>query len=67
VSARLPASYGAGSFRRHLELAMRSGFRTEVRSDPRLALDVDNPDDLTHPLLADLLPQWLRTILASRR
>jgi 2-phospho-L-lactate/phosphoenolpyruvate guanylyltransferase len=67
VSARVPASYGVGSFIRHLEMAMQSGFRVEVRSDPRLALDVDNPDDLAHPLLADLLPQWLRTILVSRR
>ena len=67
VPARVPASYGAGSFTRHLELAMGSGFQIEVRTDPRLALDVDNPDDLAHPLLADLLPQWLRTILASRR
>jgi 2-phospho-L-lactate/phosphoenolpyruvate guanylyltransferase len=67
VTARIPASYGAGSFTRHLRLAMGSGLRVEVRSDPRLALDVDNPDDLVHPLLADLQPQWLRTILASRR
>ena len=44
-----------------------AGYRVEVRVDPLLALDVDNPDDLAHPLLAHLLPQWLRTILASRR
>jgi 2-phospho-L-lactate guanylyltransferase (CobY/MobA/RfbA family) len=46
---------------------MDSGYRVEVRADPRLALDVDNPDDLAHPLLDGLLPPWLRTILASRR
>jgi 2-phospho-L-lactate guanylyltransferase len=67
VAARVGASYGAGSFDRHLDLAMRSGFRIKTWNDPRLALDVDNPDDLAHPLLADVLPQWLRTILASRR
>ena len=67
VAARLPASYGSGSFTRHLDLAMHAGYRVEVRVDPLLALDVDNPDDLAHPLLAHLLPQWLRTILASRR
>ena len=67
ISARVPASYGNGSFTRHLHLAMQAGYRVEVRVDPFLALDVDNPDDLVHPLLAHLLPQWLRTILASRR
>ncbi len=66
VAARLPASYGAGSFARHLQLAMDGGHRVEVRIDPLLALDVDTPADLAHPLLAHLLPQWLRTILASR-
>jgi 2-phospho-L-lactate/phosphoenolpyruvate guanylyltransferase len=66
LTARIPASYGAGSFARHLQLAMHGGYRVEVRVDQRLALDVDNPDDLTHPLLVHLLPQWLRTILASR-
>jgi 2-phospho-L-lactate guanylyltransferase len=66
VAARVPASYGAGSFVRHLQLAMDGGHRVEVRIDPLLALDVDTPDDLGHPLLAHLLPQWLRTILASR-
>jgi 2-phospho-L-lactate guanylyltransferase len=65
VAARIPASYGAGSFARHLQLAMDGGHRVEVRIDPFLALDVDTPDDLAHPLLAHLLPQWLRTILAS--
>jgi 2-phospho-L-lactate guanylyltransferase len=67
LTARVPASYGAGSFHRHVRLAMDSGYRVEVRADPRLALDVDNPDDLAHPLLDGLLPPWLRTILASRR
>jgi 2-phospho-L-lactate guanylyltransferase len=67
VTARIPASYGAASFTRHLRLAMESGYRVEVRGDPLLALDVDTPDDLAHPLLAALLPPWLRTILASRR
>jgi 2-phospho-L-lactate guanylyltransferase len=66
VAARLPASYGAGSFARHLQFALDGGHRVEVRIDPLLALDVDTPADLTHPLLAHLLPQWLRTTLASR-
>ena len=29
------------------------GLRVEVRRDPRLALDVDTPDDLAHPALRD--------------
>ena len=66
-------SYGTGSFDAHLTQALalagdqRPGLRVEVRRDPRLALDVDTPDDLAHPALRTELPGWLRTILASRR
>jgi len=65
--ARLAASYGGGSFTRHLEQAMRSGLRVEVRADPNLAIDVDNPEDLRHPAVEPHLPAWLRTILANPR
>ena len=67
VGADLAASYGRGSFDRHLAAALATGLRVEVRRDPRLAIDVDNPDDLAHPALSTILPAWLRTILASRR
>jgi 2-phospho-L-lactate guanylyltransferase len=67
VDAAVPASYGRGSFSQHLELAMSSGRRVEVRADARLAIDLDNPDDLAHPAVEPILPTWLRTILASRR
>ena len=67
VDVELAAAYGAGSFARHLAAAMAAGRRVEVRRDPRLALDVDNPADLTHPTLVPLLPPWLRTILANPR
>ena len=67
VAARLPAAYGGGSFSRHLAAAIATGLRVEVRRDPRLALDVDNPDDLTHPALLPHLPAWLRTILDNHR
>jgi 2-phospho-L-lactate guanylyltransferase len=67
VLAALPASYGGGSFRRHLDLAMSSGHRVEVIADVRLALDIDNPDDVRHPLVRPILPAWLRTILARPR
>ncbi len=61
----VPVSYGSGSFRRHLEGAR--GRRVEVRYDADLSLDVDDPADLTHPLVMPQLPPWLRTILDDRR
>jgi 2-phospho-L-lactate guanylyltransferase len=67
VDADVPASYGGGSFRRHLELAMATGRRVRVVADPRLALDIDNPDDVGHPMALPTMPAWLRTSLDSRR
>lgn len=52
---RLPARYGPGSFRRHLELAMAAGVPVSVRSDPRLSIDLDTIEDCRHPLVAPLL------------
>ncbi|MEY4175385.1 MAG: hypothetical protein RI900_2550 [Actinomycetota bacterium] len=59
-------SYGVGSFRRHLAAALASGLRVRVRRDPLLALDIDTPHDLTHPLVQEGLPEWLRTNQANR-
>lgn len=67
VDAAMPASYGGGSFSRHLQLAMATAYRVQVTADPRLALDIDNPDDVSHPLFTPHLPPWLRTILDNRR
>lgn len=67
LGADVPASYGAGSFDRHLASAMATGRRVEVRPDRRLAIDVDTPADLAHPAVEPILPAWLRTILASPR
>jgi len=53
-------SYGAGSFQRHLELALAGGHRTIVRRDPQLARDIDTPHDLTHPLVKEVLSEWLQ-------
>ncbi len=65
--ARLRASYGAGSFRRHLAQAQELGtVPVEVRPDPELSLDLDTLADLTHPLVQEVLPSWLTTIPASR-
>jgi 2-phospho-L-lactate guanylyltransferase len=61
LSSPVPAAYGAGSFRRHLAAAMASGRSVEVVRDRFMALDIDHPADLTHPLVKDVLPTWLRT------
>jgi 2-phospho-L-lactate guanylyltransferase len=61
VDSGLRAAYGGGSFRRHLGLALATGCAVEVVHDPFLALDIDHPVDLIHPLVKDVLPAWLRT------
>jgi 2-phospho-L-lactate/phosphoenolpyruvate guanylyltransferase len=59
---RLHASYGGGSFARHLDEALAMAtVPVEVRSDPQLSLDLDTPRDLTHPLITKVLPSWLPT------
>ena len=46
ASTELPAAYGAGSFRHHLDAAIERGFAVRVVTDPRLARDVDTIADL---------------------
>jgi 2-phospho-L-lactate guanylyltransferase len=58
-------AYGAGSFRRHLDLAIALGLPVRVVRDPLLALDIDTPDDLAHPMVQEVLPPWLPTIPAN--
>jgi 2-phospho-L-lactate guanylyltransferase len=58
-------SYGPGSFHRHLAHAVATGLPVAVRRDPLLSLDIDNPADLTHPLVQEVLPTWLPTNLAN--
>jgi len=71
TGSRLHASYGGGSFNRHLAQARAMGAEhgviVEVRSDPDLSLDLDTPVDLTHPLIREVLPEWLRTTLDNPR
>jgi 2-phospho-L-lactate/phosphoenolpyruvate guanylyltransferase len=71
ASSPLRASYGGGSFGRHLtqalELGAAGGVAVEVRADPDLSLDLDTPGDLTHPLIREVLPEWLRTNLDNPR
>lgn len=57
--------YGAGSFLRHLSRAVAAGLPVGVRRDALLALDVDTPSDLTHPLVQEVLPTWLPTNRAN--
>jgi 2-phospho-L-lactate/phosphoenolpyruvate guanylyltransferase len=62
----LAASYGGGSFARHLGQALEfDGVELEVRSDPDLSLDLDTYRDLVHPLIREVLPEWLPTSPAN--
>jgi len=60
-------AYGPGSFRRHLDAAVAAGLSVRVRRDPLLALDIDTPSDLAHPLVQEVLPSWLQMSRASQR
>jgi len=60
-------AYGPGSFRRHLDAAIGAGLSVRVRRDPLLALDIDTPSDLAHPLVQEVLPPWLQMSPANRR
>ncbi len=60
-------AYGPGSFRRHLGAAIEAGLPVRVRRDALLALDIDTPTDLAHPLVQEVLPTWLPTNLANPR
>ena len=62
----LTVEYGAGSFRRHLAAAATTGIAVSVVHDRFLALDLDYPTDLDHPLVKDVLPTWLPTNPANR-
>ena len=54
-------AYGPASFRRHLDQALATGLPVAVRRDPLLAIDIDTPSDLAHPLVQEVLPEWLPT------
>lgn len=59
-------AYGSQSFHRHLAHAIGLGLPVRVQRDAHLALDVDTPADLAHPLIAKVLPSWLRTNPVNR-
>jgi 2-phospho-L-lactate guanylyltransferase len=60
-------AYGPGSFQRHLRWAIAAGLSVRVRRDPLLAIDIDTPSDLAHPLVQEVLPTWLQTNPANLR
>ncbi|MDX2382100.1 MAG: 2-phospho-L-lactate guanylyltransferase [Acidimicrobiia bacterium] len=62
----IDASYGGRSFSRHLAQAEASAQQVDVVDDSDLSLDVDTPDDLAHPLVREVLPEWVRTNRGSR-
>jgi 2-phospho-L-lactate guanylyltransferase len=58
----LRATYGGGSFARHLHQALEvTTMDVEVRRDLGLSLDLDTARDLAHPLIRKVLPSWLPT------
>ena len=59
-------AYGSQSFHRHLTQVLGLGLAVRVQRDALLALDIDTPADLDHPLIKKALPTWLQTNLASR-
>jgi len=67
TQAGFEPSYGSLSFHRHLDHALGLGLPVRVLRDPQLALDLDTPADLAHPLIAKALPTWLRTNRANQR
>jgi len=59
-------AYGSRSFRRHLAQVVALGLTVRVVADPFLALDIDTPEDLNHPVVTNALPAWLPTSPVSR-
>ena len=54
-----PSHFGPNSFPQHIAETERCGARVKILSNPRLALDIDEPDDLR--ALADRIPAQTAT------
>lgn len=58
-----PSQFGSGSFARHRALAESASARLVLRRNPRLEMDVDDPDDLRallrHDLSGTATGRWL--------
>lgn len=58
--------YGPGSFRLHVDEAMRRGFAPRIALSDEWSLDLDNPEDLNDERIREVFP-WLPTSPASPR
>lgn len=58
--------YGPGSFRLHVDEAMRRGFAPRVALSDEWSLDLDNPEDLNDTRVRKVFP-WLPTSPVSPR
>lgn len=69
--ALFPSQFGTGSFAKHRALAEAAGAQILVHSNPRLAMDVDDLDDLLALLRQDLsataIGKWLAGSDAEKR
>ena len=60
----LPVAFGDDSFRRHMRLCREHALTVDVRRMPRLALDIDTPNDLT-AFIAHRVPTHSLQVLAD--
>jgi 2-phospho-L-lactate guanylyltransferase (CobY/MobA/RfbA family) len=65
TTAEFTFHYGPGSFRLHVDEAMRRGFAPRVVLSDEWSCDLDTPDDLNDPRIREAFP-WLPTNPANR-
>lgn len=66
ASASWTFQYGPGSFDKHVRQARDRGLHVEVRVDEGLSLDLDVPDDLTHPVIQHFLDTHVGRTMPNR-
>ena len=66
TNAAFTFHYGPGSFRLHVDEAMRRGFAPRIALSDEWSLDLDNPEDLNDERVREVFP-WLPTSPASPR
>jgi len=59
-----PSLFGANSFARHLREAQSLGVNVRIVENPRLALDLDNPQDIAHFLAQSVDCETYRTLMS---
>lgn len=65
VSSDFTFHYGPGSFKKHVDEAMRRGHAPRIALSDEWARDLDNPDDLDDPRVKEVFP-WLQTSRANQ-